>query len=136
MPVTPYIVLFGSCLLHGRENQWEASWRSCGRFECEFGHLWNVHHSSRNGSSRKRLWHKFNIYEVLPLEKQIFMKIKKLISCQTETTGIGLKWVPTNLLHSRDYQYSTAKVFVFSDVVLCLGKMKGNFVESWKKQIQ
>ena len=61
---------------------------------------------------------------------------------QTETTGISLinfqdlRWVSTSLMHSRTYQYSTAKVCVFSDSVLCLGKMGDNLVESWKKQIQ
>ena len=53
------------------------------------------------------------------------METKKLISGRTETTGISLinfqdsRWVSTSLLHSRAYQYSTAKVYVFSDSVLC-----------------
>ena len=70
------------------------------------------------------------------------MEREKLISGQTETTGISLinfqelRWVSTSLLHSRAYQYSTAKVYVFSDSVLCLGKMEDSPVESWKKQIQ
>ena len=61
---------------------------------------------------------------------------------QTETTGTSLinfqdlRWVSTSLLHSRAYQYSTAKANVFSDSVLCLGKMGDNPVELWKKQIQ
>ena len=42
----------------------------------------------------------------------------------------------TSLLHSRAFQYSTAKVYVFSDSVLCLGKMGDDPVESWKKQTQ
>ena len=57
-------------------------------------------------------------------------------------TGISLinfqeLWlVSTSLSHSRAYQFSTAKVCVFSDSVLNLGKMGNNPVESWKKQIQ
>ena len=120
--------------------------RSCGRFECEFG-LVNVHeyHSSSSGSSRKRLWHEFKICEELSLENKgtaFFRETEKLISGQTETTGISLinfqelRWVSTSLLHSRAYQHSTAKVYVFSNSVLCLGKMGDNPVVSWKKQIQ
>ena len=73
---------------------------------------------------------------------QLFGDTAKLISGQTETTGISLmnfqdlRWVSTNLLHRRAYQFPTAKVYVFSDSVLCLGKMGDNPVESWKKQIQ
>ena len=73
---------------------------------------------------------------------QLFRETEKLVSGQTETAGISvidfqdLRWVSTSLLHSRAYQYSTAKVYVFSDSVLCLGKMGDNPVESWKKQIQ
>ena len=73
---------------------------------------------------------------------QLFRETEKLISGQTDTTGIGvinfqdLRWVSTSLMHSRPYQYATAKVYVFSDSVLCLGKKGNNLVESWKKQIQ
>ena len=73
---------------------------------------------------------------------QLFRETEKLISGQTEITDINLinfqdfRWVSTRLLHSRAYQYSTAKVYVFSDSVLCLGKMRDNPFESWKKQIQ
>ena len=73
---------------------------------------------------------------------QLFRETDKLISGQTETTGISLinfqdlRWVSTSLLHSRACQCSIAKVYVFSDSVLCLGNMGDNPVESWKKQIQ
>ena len=59
---------------------------------------------------------------------QLFGKTEKLISGQTETTGIrlidseDLRWISTSLLHSRAYQYANAKVYVFSDSVPCLGK--------------
>ena len=73
---------------------------------------------------------------------QLFRETEKSVSGQTETTGISLisfqclRWVSTSLLHSRAYQYSIATVYVFSDSVLCLGKMGDNLIESWKKQIQ
>ena len=73
---------------------------------------------------------------------QLFGETEKLISGQTETTGISLihsteiRWISTSLLHSRAYQYANDKVYVFSDSVLCLAKMGHNLVESWKKQIQ
>ena len=73
---------------------------------------------------------------------QFFRETEKLISGHSETAGISvidfqdLRWMSTSLLHSRAYQCSTAKVYVFSDSVLCLGKMGDNLVESWKKQIQ
>ena len=52
---------------------------------------------------------------------QLFRETEKLISSQTETTGINLidtqdlRWLSTSLLHSRAHQYATAKVHVFSD---------------------
>ena len=65
-----------------------------------------------------------------------------MITGQTETSGKSLidskylSWMLTSLLHSRAYQHANAKVYVFSDSVLCLGKMGYNLVESWKKLIQ
>ena len=73
---------------------------------------------------------------------QLFGETEKLISGLTETTGISLidsedlRWISTTLLHSRAYQYSTAKAYVFSDSALCLGKMGEDPVESWKSKIQ
>ena len=60
-PLSPriagHIALHVSRRLHGQENLWKTTWRSCGRFECEFGYFVNVHeyHSSSSSSSRKRL---------------------------------------------------------------------------------
>ena len=55
--IAEHIPFRGSRLLHGQANLWKTTWRSCGRFESEFGCLVNVHeyHSSSSGSSRKRL---------------------------------------------------------------------------------
>ena len=52
------------------------------------------------------------------------------------TDSKDLRWISTRLLHSRAYQCGNAKVHVFSDSVLCLGKMGHDPVESWKKQTQ
>ena len=127
-------------------NLWKTTWRSYERFECEFDFLENVHehHSPSSGSSRKRLRHvnlRFVKNHLWKTTGQLFRETEKLISGQTETTGISLinfqdlRWVSTSSLHSRAYQYSIAKAYVFSDSVLCLGKMGDNPVESWKKQI-
>ena len=73
---------------------------------------------------------------------QLIRETEKLISGQPETTGISLinfqdlRCVSTSLLRNRAYHFATAKVYVFSDSVLCWGKMGNNPVESWKKQIQ
>ena len=42
----------------------------------------------------------------------------------------------TSLLHSRAYQYATAKACVFSDSVLCVGKLGGDPVATWKSKIK
>ena len=47
-----------------------------------------------------------------------------------------LRLISTSLLHSRAYQYANAKVYVFSDSVLCLGRMGDNPVGSKKKKIE
>ena len=73
---------------------------------------------------------------------QLFRETEKLVRGQTETSGISTidfqdsRWMSTSLLHSRAYQYSTAKAYVFSDSVLCLGKMGDDPIESWKSKIQ
>ena len=74
--------------------------------------------------------------------EQLFRETEKLVSGQTETACTSvidfqdLRWVSTSLLYSRAHQYSTAKAYVFSDSVLCLGKMGDGPVESWKSKIQ
>ena len=54
---------------------------------------------------------------------QLFRETEKLISGQTESTGISL-------IKLQDLRR------VFSDSVLCVGRMGDNPVESWKRQIQ
>ena len=73
---------------------------------------------------------------------QLFRDTEKLVRGQTETTGIsiinfqGLGGYRQAYCTGRTYQHSTAKDYVISDSVLCLGKMGDNAVESWKRQIQ
>ena len=73
---------------------------------------------------------------------QLFSETEKLISGQTATTGASLlniqdsRWVSTILLHRRAYKYATAKVNIFSDSVLCLGKKVDDPVESWKNKME
>ena len=62
---------------------------------------------------------------------QLFSETGKLISEQTEITGVNtvnfkeLIWMSTSLLCSRAYQITNAKTYIFSDSVLCVGKMGG-----------
>ena len=73
---------------------------------------------------------------------QLFRETEKLISGQAATTGASLlnfqdsRCVSTSLLHSRAWQHFTAKVNVFSDSLLCFGKMVDDPVESWKNKMQ
>ena len=73
--------------------------------------------------------------------RQLFSETGKLISGQTENTGINtidfkdLTCMSTSLLNSRAYQYSNAKAYVFSDSVLCLGKMGDDPIATWKSNI-
>ena len=130
--IAGHIALHGSCLLHGQEDFWKKTRRSYGRFECEFGYLENVHeyHTSSSSSFRKEYDTilRFVKNYLWKTTRQLFKETEKLISGQTETTGVSLinfqdlRWVLTSLLHSRAHQYATAKVFVFSDSVLCLEK--------------
>ena len=74
--------------------------------------------------------------------EQLFNETAKLISGQTETTGKSmisfqdLRWVSTSLWHSRAYQYSNAKAYVFSDSVLSVGKMGDGPIATWKNKMK
>ena len=65
---------------------------------------------------------------------QLFGDIEKLISGQTIDSQ-DLRWISTSLSYSRVHQYATAKVYVFSDSVLCLGRMGDDPNQSWKNKI-
>ena len=75
---------------------------------------------------------------------QLFRETEKLVSDQTgqtEITGISVTnfqclWLMSrSLLHSRAYQYSIAKVHVFSDSVFCLGKIGDDLVDKFFKDL-
>ena len=74
--------------------------------------------------------------------ERLFNETGKLISEQTEITGVSTfgfrdaTWMSTNLLCSRAYQISTAKAYVFSDSVLCVGKMGDGPIATWKSKIE
>ena len=59
--------------------------------------------------------------------RQLFQMTERLITDQTEITQITmiywrqLMWRETTLLTDRAVQFATAKTYVFSDSVLCLG---------------
>ena len=65
------------------------------------------------------------------------MNMKKLIGEQTEITGANtfffqeLTWMSTSFLCSRAYQITTAKAYVFSDSVLCVGSVGDDPIATW-----
>ena len=76
--------------------------------------------------------------------KQLFDVSHKLIANQEEICGMSLihressPWQRTTLLSDRVVRLSTAKVYVFSDSVLCLGEIHAcpDFIDAWKEKIQ
>ena len=92
--IAGHISLYGSRLLHGEENLWKTTWRSYERFELEFGYLVNVpeYHSSSSSSSRKDYDMNLRFVKnyLSKIAGQLFRETEKLISGQTETTGISL----------------------------------------------
>ena len=42
----------------------------------------------------------------------------------------------TSLLCSKSYQITNAKAYVFSDSVLCVGKMRDDPIATWKRKIK
>ena len=149
-PLSPHIAghiaLHGSRLIHGQEDQWKTTRRSYGRFDCAFGSLGMFMNTTLRAAVHLGNDHDTNLRFVQKClwktTGQLFKETEKLISGQTETTGISLidskdfRWISTSLLHNRAHQYATAKVYVFSDSVLCLGRMGDDPVGSWKNKIQ
>ena len=64
---------------------------------------------------------------------------KKLVRDQKEIQGTSVidwqrnSWKRSTLLTDRAVQLSTARTYVFSDSVLCMGKMKENPMEAWNE---
>ena len=146
--------LHGSRLIHGRENIWKTTWRSCGRFEWELGYLEKVHEytSSSSGSSRKRLWHEFTLREELSLglfgtislwnKKTDQWTVRNPWSKNIRDTWLEIvefeetSWKPTSLLCEKAYQITIAEMCMLSDWVLCVGEMGGGPNADWKNEIK
>ena len=74
--------------------------------------------------------------------KQLFNVPEKLIRDQKSISGITviywqqLMWQRLTLLDKKAVQFATAKTYVFSDSVLCMGGISSNPVEAWKEKIE
>ena len=74
--------------------------------------------------------------------KQLSNETGKLISEQTEITGVHtiafkeLTLMSTSFLCGQAYQYTSAKVYVFSDSVLCAENMGDDRIATWKSKIE
>ena len=72
--------------------------------------------------------------------KQWFDVTRKLVRDQTEIQGTSMingqekSWKRTTLLSDRAVRLSTAKSYVFSDSVLCMGRISDNPVSAWKEE--
>ena len=66
----------------------------------------------------------------------------KLVSKMTDIHGISLiiwqdkSWNRTTMSNDRAVQLTTAKVYVFSDPVLCMGRVPNTPVSAWKEQLE
>ena len=73
--------------------------------------------------------------------KQLFDVTRKLVSEQTEIQGISLmdwqekSWKRTIVLNDRAVQLSTAKAHVYSNSVLCMGRIPDTPASAWKGKI-
>ena len=74
--------------------------------------------------------------------RQLFRETGKLIDDQKEITGVsttGFKkatWMWTSLLCEKAHRITNAKTYVFSDSVLCVGKMGDDLVATQKSKIK
>ena len=73
--------------------------------------------------------------------KQLFEVTRKLVSEQTEIQGVSLtdwqekSWKRTTLLNDRAVQLSTAKAYVFSESVLCMGRIPDTPASAWREKV-
>ena len=80
--------------------------------------------------------HLWNIVRLL------FHETGKLIIEQIEIIVVSIlgsqdaTWMSTSLLCSQAYQITNAKTYVFSDSVLCVGKMGDYRIATWKSKIK
>ena len=74
--------------------------------------------------------------------RQIFRETGKLMSEQKEIPGIRIidfkdaTWMSTSLLCEKVYQLTNAKTYIFSDSVLCVGKMGDHPIATWRSRIK
>ena len=73
--------------------------------------------------------------------KQLFQVTERLITDQTEITGLTTidwqqpMWRETTPLTDRDVQFATAKTYVFSDPVLCVRGISDEQVKAWESRM-
>ena len=81
-------------------------------------------------------------YQPVKSVSQLFQVTRKMITDQTEITGITTTdwrqrmWRETTLLTDRVVQFSTAKTYVFSDSVPSLGGISTEPVTAWDSKIK
>ena len=134
--ITEQIPLYGSRLLHGQENLWKTTWRSYERFECEFGYLENVHehHSSSSGHLGKDYDTNMRFVKnyLWKTTGQLFRETEKLISGQTETTGISLINFE-DLRLGIDKLIAQSSLSIFHCQSLCLLRLSALFGENGRQ---
>ena len=73
-------------------------------------------------------------------EGLLFHETGKLISEHKEITGVrtidfkDATWMSTSLLCEKAYRTTNTKTYVFSDSVLCVGKMGDDPIAAWKSK--
>ena len=101
-------------------------------------------HSASSSSFWKRLFGKSTFYQKIKQQrtvKQLFDVTKKLVRDQKEIQGISVidwlqfPWKRATLLTDRAVQRSKAKTNVFSDSILCMGRISENPASAWKEKI-
>ena len=119
--------------------------RQNGKPRCERSCMAYIHvrHSLSSGSSLERL-HRKSLPRNQPKKslRQQFQATERLITDQTEINGLTTidwqqpMWRETTLLFGRAVQFATAKAYVFSDSVLCLGGINDEPVKAWESKIK
>ena len=96
----------------------------------------NVH--VRHSSSCSSSWERNQPKRTL---KQLNIVTVKLIRDQEEISRIPviiwqqLMWQKTTLLADKAVQFATAKTYIFSNSVLCMGGINSDPVKAWKEKI-
>ena len=72
---------------------------------------------------------------------QLFRGTGKLMSEHKEITGVrtidfkDATWMSTSLLCEKACQFTKTKTHVFSDLVLCVGKMGDDPIATWRAKV-